>query len=304
MPYAPSLTKLEIVADAGADIGFGHVGRCLALAEELGDAAAFVVHRDAAEFVERRGGRLRSCPDAPVVLIDRRGPTDTTEVRALHAAGRRVVLLDDMGSGRAEADLVIDPPTAAEWPRTPVPRLAGFEHVLLRREVRRTSRSPRPAGVLVAMGGSDPGRATAPLTAALHAAGFEVKGNIGPGYSAPLPESGTLLSSSASFIEAVAQARLLVASYGHTLLEAAYLGVPAVAVVLRSEHREHAQAFCDNGTAVMVDFSTEIDAEALVATARALLASEARLSGLAARGRELIDGRGTERVAAAVRVLG
>jgi spore coat polysaccharide biosynthesis protein SpsF len=303
MPFASPITTLEIIADAGPEFGYGHIGRCLALAEELGDTATFAVAGDAARFVNERGGRVGSCPETPVVLLDRRAPTDVREVRALAAAGRRVVLLDDLGSGRDEADLVIDPPTAAHWPSTPAPTLAGFEHVLLRREVRRARRSDKPGGVLVAMGGSDPEGATVPLTAALHAGGVEVTANLGPGYVASLPPSVSLVPSPQHFIEALAVAQLLIASYGHTLLEAAYLGVPAIAVVLRPEHREHAEAFCYNGTAAMLDMSNNLSPGALVAMTQKLLASDDYLSALTHRGRELIDGRGTERVAAAIQEL-
>jgi UDP-2,4-diacetamido-2,4,6-trideoxy-beta-L-altropyranose hydrolase len=247
---------------------------------------------------------------APVVLIDRRVPTDAREVQARHDAGQRVVLLDDSGSGRDAADLVIDPPTAASWPPTRAPRLAGFEHVLLRREVRDAA-STHPAGaaesrsgpVLLTMGGSDPTGATPALTEALAAAGIEITVVLGPGYRGQRPAAGTVLDDPELFVRALAASSLFIASYGHALLEAAYLGVPALAVVLLPEHRDDAAAFCANGTAAMLDMSVEVRPRALIDIVGELLASDARRAALADRGRQLIDGSGTARVAAAIQAL-
>ena len=243
---------------------------------------------------------------APVVLIDRRLPTDAGEVRALRDSGRRVVLLDDLGSGRDAADLVVDPPTAAVWPLTCTPRLAGFEHALLRREVRdaaHTRAQAQSGAVLLAMGGSDPTAATPALATALAGAGIDVTAVLGPGYRGARPARGAVLERPQAFVSALAASSLFIASYGHALLEAACLGVPAIAVVLLPEHREHAAAFCEHGTAVMIDLSDGLRPDALVDLVRELQASDARRSALGERGRQLVDGRGAERVARAIRAL-
>ena len=301
---------LQIVADGGPRTGFGHVGRCLAIAERLGDTAVFKIEDEsAARFVVTSGARVLVAPGAPVVLVDRRAPTSVEEVHELRELGQRVVLLDDMGSGRSDADLVIDPPTAAAWPATGAHRLSGFDHVLLRREVRdakQTSDSPDwspPGGVLLAMGGSDPAGATPVLAAALAAAGIEATAVLGPGYIGRRPAVGRVLEHPDGFVAALANASVFVASYGHALLEAAYLGVPSIAVVLRREQREHAAAFCAHGTAIPIDMTSRLRPDVLAELVGDLLASRDRRSRLAQRGRELLDGYGSERAAAAIRAL-
>lgn len=294
---------LEIVADGGPSLGYGHVGRCLAVWEALDGDAAFAVQDPAvAAFVQRRGAHAGAAPSAPVVLLDRAQPTGAEHVLALQAAGRRVVLLDDLGAGRAVADLVVDPPTAARWPATDRPRLAGFEHVLLRDEVRAAERAATPRGVLLALGGSDPTALTPALAAALADGGIEdLVVNLGPGYGGPVPPGVTLLRDPAAFIATLAASELLVAAYGHSLLEAAHLGIPAVIVVTRADHREHAAAFAGHGTAQLVDMSEGPRPDALVALVRDTVARSEHLGSMAARGRALVDGRGAQRIAQAIR---
>ena len=303
MDATPAL--VEIVADGGHAVGFGHLGRCLAIAEILGAGAAFApVGPEAEAFVRERGARTGGAGQAPVVLLDRREPTSEATVRALQGAGRRVVLLDDRGPGRMLADLVVDPPTAAGWPPAGGRRLHGFEHALVRAEVAEARRDPAPGTrVLLGIGGSDPAGLTVPLAAALAGAGIDLEVACGPGYRGERPAHGRLLGSPAEWIGAVARAALVVCGFGHSLLEAACLGAPAIAVVFLPEHVEHARAFAAAGTAATIEMTDGPQPAALVALATDLLADADRLAAMGARGPALVDGRGAQRVAVALREL-
>jgi spore coat polysaccharide biosynthesis predicted glycosyltransferase SpsG len=200
------------------------------------------------------------------------------------------------------ADMVIDPPTAASWPPADGERLAGFEHVLLRREVREAATATsRRKGVLLSMGGSDPAGLTPALGAALVAAGIETTVALGPGYRGPTP-AGTVVGSDA-FVGALARAELLVTGYGHSLLEAAHLGIPALSVVYREEHLPHARAFCQNGTACMLEMTAGAREHELIELASGMLSDTERLAQMTARGHELVDAAGAARIAAALRAL-
>jgi UDP-2,4-diacetamido-2,4,6-trideoxy-beta-L-altropyranose hydrolase len=295
---------LEIVADGGRQLGFGHVGRCLALWEALQGCAGFRVTDEAvAEFLRSRGVTLIAAGSSPVVLLDRAHPVDVREVAGLQAQGRRVALLDDLGAARMNADVVIDPPTAAAWPPAAGRRLAGFEHVLLRREVCDATVVAHGDGLLLAMGGSDPAGLTAPLSAALTEAGLELTVALGPGYAGSPPARQATPIASGEFVSALSRSALLVCGYGHSLLEAAFLGVPAVAVVFREEHLPHARAFCSNETAQMLDMTTGPRPLELVSSVERLLGDAGLLARMARRGRELVDGRGAARVATALEAL-
>jgi hypothetical protein len=319
------------------------VGRCLALWEELGAGAVFRVADEAvAGYLQARGAPVvradgqsdagaapialdraapiavldRAAPialdrAAPIAVLDRAAPAAVAEVSALQAEGRRVALLDDLGPARMVADMVIDPPTAAAWPPAGGIRLSGFEHVLLRREVR-AARSVHGArsGVLVAMGGSDPEGLTPLLAQGLNGAGIDVAVALGPGYRGASPtERGAFPTGGSTrvlrdaFVPALAGADLLVTGYGHTLLEAAHLGVPAIAAVYRPDQLEHARVFSAAGTAVALDLTVRSHVAELVGLVGRLLGEPGLLAGMSKRGQALVDGLGARRIARALGAL-
>lgn len=299
-----SEAAIEIAVDGGAQVGYGHMGRCLALWEELGDTAVFSVEDPvAARYLRARDAPIAQPVSPRLVVLDREKPAGPAEIRRLQRHGTRVCLIDDLGEARRYADLVVDPPTAAPWPPARR-RLGGFEHVLLRREIQQARAGDRRPGeyVLLGIGGSDPAGLTPALTEALANEGIETAVALGPGYQGASPESGSLVPHG-GWPRALSRARVLITGFGHSLLEAAYLGVPAVAVVFRDRHREHAQAFSSNATALWIDMTTGERAATLVSEVEALLADEDRRATMSRRGRELIDGRGAARVTAALREL-
>jgi UDP-2,4-diacetamido-2,4,6-trideoxy-beta-L-altropyranose hydrolase len=299
---ADGKTLVEIVLEGGPRVGFGHAGRCLALWEELGSRAVFCVQEETvARFLWAHGAPVVPGGSAPIVVLDRAGPVAVEEVRSLQGEGRRVVLVDDLGPARMAADIVIDPPTAATWPPAAGLCLGGFEHVLLRREVRE-ARSTRTVsgGVLVAMGGSDPADLTRPLAQALDGVGLDVTVVLGPGYRGSFLTGRSARVAQADFAATLACSELLVTGYGHSLLEAAHLGVPAVAVVNRLEHLPHARAFCEEGTARMLDMTRRPHPPELAELVTELFGDRRSRTAMGERGEELVDGLGAERIAEAI----
>jgi hypothetical protein len=342
-----------LVVDGGPTTGFGHVGRCLAIWEELQGRATFAAEDpDLARLLRGLGAAVlvhgtgtphaSNAPDAtstldaallahdgmaplahdgiaplahdgiaplahdgiaPLALIDRRRPTGAAEVARLQARGTRICLLDDAGEGRKNADLLIDPPTARRWPPAGGRRLAGFEHVLLRRDVRAAAHSPlEGVEVLLGLGGSDPEGLTPVLAAALRAAGVPVLSVLGPTHRGARPP-GEVLADPRDWPRALAAARLLIGRFGHTLLEAAYLGTPTLALASGARAAGEASAFALHGTIEALRVDDAGGAHTVVERALALLEDAARLRAMAARGRRLVDGLGATRVVAALREI-
>ena len=129
----PGAPRIVFLADAGADVGGGHVMRCLTLARALGERGAecaFVESRAAAPILRRFGwpgqtmlamtdaedlaGLVAYARDfaerlaADVIVIDHYGAGAAEDV-ALSAMDRLVVAIDDLANRPRQASLLVDP---------------------------------------------------------------------------------------------------------------------------------------------------------------------------------------------------
>src|ERR1700722_11024664 len=125
--------RILFLADAGPEVGGGHVMRCLTLARALserGAECAFVESRAAAPVLRRFGwpaqtllamADAQELPDlvrfgrdfaelfeADMVVVDHygMGAAEETQLRDLH---RRIAVIDDPADRRHAADALIDP---------------------------------------------------------------------------------------------------------------------------------------------------------------------------------------------------
>jgi spore coat polysaccharide biosynthesis predicted glycosyltransferase SpsG len=293
------ITRVELVADSGHQVGLGHVARLAALAEELGPTAVFAVtDNDARRWLEVRGFPVASARTAAeVVVLDRLNPVDVDEVLGLQAGGALVVLMDDTGPGRAVADVVIDPPTLADWPPAAGRKLQGFEHTLLRREWAAARSVPAVRdGVLLTFGGTDPYGLSSLAADAL--AGMDLPVTTVLGTTSGVDVAGTVLRSPPDFASRVRGARLLVTAFGGTVLEAACVGTPVISVCTREDHFLHAEALALHGTLRVVDGRDGVTGVTLRTHVENALRDADWLASAARRGPALIDGLGARRVAA------
>lgn len=100
----------------------------------------------------------------------------------------------------------------------------------------------------------------------------------------------------------MAHATLAVSSGGTTLYELAYAGLPSVVTPLVENQRLNCRAYAQRGLGVAIDGSMgEGDAIDIVSE---LLVDGGLLRDMAARGRETVDGKGSSRVAEALRCVG
>jgi spore coat polysaccharide biosynthesis predicted glycosyltransferase SpsG len=298
--------RVELVADSGPGIGLGHVGRLAALGEQFGSTAGFVVEDEhARRWLTDRGFHIHE-PGAPpgssaadVVVLDRVAPVQPDEVSRLQAGGAVVALLDDAGPARAVADVVIDPPTLASWPPASGLALQGFSHALLRREWPAARGGDSPRGhVLLTFGGTDPYGLSAPAASALTGLGFPVVTVLGAGSTAEVV--GTALRDPVDFAAWVRRSTLLVTAFGTTVLEAACVGTPVVAVCTRDDHLRDARGLEPHGLLRAVDARDGVAESTWRDVVGAALADVGWQADVGRRGPALIDGQGAERVATAL----
>jgi UDP-2,4-diacetamido-2,4,6-trideoxy-beta-L-altropyranose hydrolase len=242
--------------------------------------------------------------------------------RALVDAGLQVLALDDHGhAGRYAAQLVLNqnlgaqPETYAD--REPYTRLLlGPRYVLLRREFRLLVPAGRPVAerarrVLVTLGGSDPDNVSARVLEALAQVPGPLEIQVLVGGANPHRDALERAAAAAGHqVELVADARdvparmawadLAVAAPGGSAWELARVGTPQVSIVLADNQRPAGAALAAAGLASVLGWHADVGEDAIAAAVTELAGDHARRAELVARGRALIDGRGPERVLAAM----
>ena len=302
---------LEVVADGRPGIGAGHLGRCLALVQAwIGGGGRARILDDPPRptgWVERYRaagahpvGRAQPGQEADVVVVD--GYSYEAETLAELRTTSRVVAIDDFAmAGPRPADIVVDQNLGADSDRYrpligdgPMV-LAGPRYVLMREEVvgarpsTRPDRSVVPRRMLVAAGG-DPSPAVSALfasvaTAAAKRHGLEMVALSGVRDLGPVLGSGDLALSAA----------------GTTVWELALFAVPTIVVAVADNQQRVARSVGGARVAVDAGDLAEVDDVSLGAAIDSLVASAEQREVLASNAWALVDGRGAQRVAAAVR---
>lgn len=317
--------NLLIRCDASSELGLGHLGRSLALAEELGERLGvrptFLSHPDPLleHFLRGRTAEVRAVAgpgyalDAVLsevspgdLLVSDSYELDDAALRAIAEIGLRHVVIDDFARLQTwEGAMIVNPNLGAERHAYPGASmvLAGSRYALLRREVRSAfeRREPlRTAGtrLLVCLGGGawgPTGRSLLEGLAELIQEGIEVHAAT----------SGTVPDG----IQAVPQRRLMdelawadagLLSGGVLKYEAAAAGLPSVLLAVVPHQRPVAKALARAGAAIYVGSLSDVDPRTVSRTVQALLSDPAVRAAISDAAHALIDGLGAQRVADAV----
>lgn len=234
-------------------------------------------------------------------------------------ADLRLLAIDDFGhAGAYVADLVLNQNIYA-GPSIYVERsattrlLLGTRYALLRREFwswrgRRRDVPARARQVLVTMGGSDQDNVTLKVIRALtqvRVAGLEVVVVVGPGnphgglLRHAAKQSSHLISLQQSVTDMpklMAWADVAVAGGGSTCWEMAFMGVPAVLLVLADNQVAVATGLNNAGCALNLGSHTALQATAIAEPLEKLLLASDQRRTMIERGQKLVDGNGAKRV--------
>lgn len=312
---------LALRADASADIGVGHVTRVLAVADEarsIGGTSVLFCNSLPDALVKRSndcGVRVLR-PQEITNFVQAEGRFDALLLDGYHIPCEEVAhfskfagfstFLDDIGTSCiGHVDMVINPSFGGDsvFYQPGVEVVPSLDYAIVRREVRLITRAPENEhdGVLVILGGSDVSGIKDRVISALLSASDE-KIFVAPGI---LPAIGDLLSNERvtyleSFEEihsAFAQVRVVVCAAGGTLVEALFLAIPCIGLVVAENQRGALEASNDSELVEVIDMRSGFSEERLIEAVKLMeIRSHIQMDGERHPGGG-IDGRGARRIA-------
>ncbi len=295
------MTLVALIADAGAEAGFGHLSRCSALASALRRRGASVraLGLGLRVPIERYGISWQPAVEPGVtgvaaVVIDsyRLGE----ELRTRLAELAPLIVFADDNRRLSDATLVI----RSGSPSGGVEAFAGPRYACLGPEYW-WGRSPRMSAnverVLVATGAGDHTGIGAVLASRVSGAipGSEVTLVRGPYAPANSVEGVRTIVAPDSMFGPLTKTDMLVSAAGQTMLESLAVGTPCVALVTAENQRRQAIELQKTGA-----LSVATSVEKAVAVACSLAGDFDARREQARIGRRVVDGQGAMRVAAAV----
>ncbi len=198
-------------------------------------------------------------------------------------------------------------------------RLLGPRYFIFRKAFVEAASRPRRIArdarrILVTLGGADPERLTPRVLRAVRALADDavmVRVVIGPRFprdsseqiraaAAPLGDRCTLLAHDADIAAAMLWADLAITADGFTRYETAVTGTPSVTLELASSDAAINAVFAAAGTTLAVPNAASLAVSELVALVDPLLRDPGRREAMSLCGKRLLDGRGLERLFAAL----
>jgi len=336
-PGPLTVPRILFFADAGPEIGGGHVMRCLTLARALTDlgancafAAPPAAMRLLDTFAPAEIERLPLPDGAPSRLaaaiadlartwraqgavLDHYG-VGPGEEAMIRTGVHRLLVLDDMKRGHL-CDLVLDSNlhrTAADYPGCesltgPTYALVRPEFTALRAETLARRSSAEPRRVLIALGLTDVGGITARVLEALAPSLGDLQVDIVTGQSAPSLAALAPLASrdprltlhvdTTEMAALTAAADIAIGAGGSSVWERCCLGLPTLTLVLAGNQREAATHLAALGATAMLEVGDADFAERLADAFSTLRTDPPCLIEMSTAASAICDGRGATKVA-------
>jgi len=308
-----------VLTEAGSDVGYGHLSRCLAVAQNLPHASEVLVHSDpgfSEENVKVFPWRTDisgitnyiNARDVDALLIDSY-LADTSVYKAFMGAVGYVAVLDDYDRITYPVDLVINPSIAGPQYLTQVSEVvAGSDWVILRREILEHEKKRMHSDlkhVVLSFGGVDKSRLFERLLPLLLALDFDVSVVAGSDDKAREIEALFVNSrlhnygrlEAENLADLFVSADLVISAGGQTLNELAYLGVPFLAIESGADQFWNIAAYVSHNVTPEHLKAGDPDLEQKLLDILTTLKHSVVRRAIAGRGVGLIDGGGAARIA-------
>ncbi|WP_432738061.1 PseG/SpsG family protein [Maridesulfovibrio sp. FT414] len=276
------MNKFLFFCEGSPERGFGHVGRCLALAhclrDEFGQDCGFVFRGSAVarSIIEKDGFPVHEVDEfhhwqfsnTSAVILDLLVPLDSAFFARAKSAGTVLATLDDPTSNRLQCDLAFYPPvpqvTELDWTGFKGELFHDWRFIPLRREFSQNRSAYTDRAVpqlLVSMGGSDPNNLTLLVLKTLKSVNYDWTAKViaGPMFNdldkitnltLELEGKVQLLSNVGNMAELMCDSDLAVASFGMTAYELAACGIPQLLLCISEDHARSASALHQAGAAI------------------------------------------------------
>lgn len=189
--------------------------------------------------------------------------------------------------------------------------LVGPEYVLLRKEVRdkyflKKEIKEVAESILVTLGGTDPENQTLKVVMAFKGLknNIEITVVVGPGYQYEeilrekigADNRFTLARNPQNIFNLMEKTDLAISAGGSTCYELAYLGVPNIILTLADNQKKIAEGLDNYGTSINLGWFEDVTEEDIKEAVEDLIENRERREAMSKRGKELVDGKGVERV--------
>jgi spore coat polysaccharide biosynthesis predicted glycosyltransferase SpsG len=323
------MKNVVFCTEASEKVGFGHLMECISIAMKLSDnriKISFLINdnRSAVRFLNNLGLFYNIYTDFSEIdslLKKNNFSTCITNIRSIPLNLMKTIkqqriksiVIDELGNKPIIADVLINGAVVEEWhkyfypekkPKTyfgPIymPLGEGF--------LKYHNKEKKITGTfLVSMGGVDRSGTTLKLVKALKIfSGTKKKIVIGPGFyhkkelneiKTELDKSFELLHDVNGLSDLIYESDIVFSAGGNTLHEASCIGTPAIVLWEDRHEKEQAEWFAKKGVAINLGSGSDIKEEKVIETTDILLKNPIRWEKMSGKGKELIDGKGTERI--------
>ena len=303
---ASTTADVGFVVDAGPEVGYGHVVRCLRIAESLAPDVIVSFHPlsdSCGQFLSERGHEVkvdRQFPPITVTDLCRAHPV----THAIGSQGRRHISIRDLGLAQCDSDVIIDGsitqvvPYAAHSDRD---MFVGPDFTVV--DPRFQHRGDTGEEVFVTLGGGIEFEYLNTLVEALADQGCRVCATAGFDRDVPVsPNPAVRWIQNRDEIQAtVSECLLAITNAGISLYEMLAAGVPAIALSINDLQLRTATAFETRGAVQSAGLMSVTHPDQIVECALEMRKTPSLMRHLTKAGRRLIDGKGLFRVREIVR---
>jgi spore coat polysaccharide biosynthesis predicted glycosyltransferase SpsG len=325
-------TAFWIRTAAGPQIGFGHLRRCVILAQMLEDCCnpLFLLEPEdcwSPEYLSRQGIGFFSqgfenawsrLPEPNAILIDTRLSNGLSDLIA-QANSRRipVISIHDLGLNPIPSDIIIDGSIAPALPHNPRPDngyFKGTDYMILDPAFRRHHQQSKPIhekirSIFINLGGGDSGRFYSKVLDGLKQWGREIEVIGIPGFTSWGQEALAQKDwrplnfrwEKQNIEECLFRADLAITAGGIAAYEALCAGTPLLAISYDSFQQTTLTMLRGSEACVDLGPGDELNPTDLAAALSNVESDVDKRRLLSSRGKQIVDGQGAERVARIVR---